>query len=232
VIWYQGENNGTHGLEYRELFPRLIEDWRNQWIKNGGSDFPFLFVQLPCNGPDTLPVAENGWPWLREAQLLTLQSVPRTGMAVTIDVGNPNDVHPADKIDVGQRLALVARKMVYSEDIVASGPLFKDFKIEGEKIRVSFTETGRGLTTGTQPWLAQKVQPFPKDKLIGFFIAGEDKKWIEADAKIDGDSVIISSGQVSKPIAVRYGWANSPCCNLYNKDGLPASPFRTDDWGK
>ncbi len=233
VIWYQGENNGGRGLEYRDLFPRLIEDWRNHWIKNGGCDFPFLFVQLPCNnGADTNAVAQNGWPWLREAQLLTLQKAPRTGMAITIDVGNPNDVHPADKIDVGQRLALVARKNVYGEKIAGSGPLFKDFKIEGDKIRVSFTETGSGLTPGTQPWLALKVQPFPKDKLIGFFIAGEDKQWFEADATIDGDSVIVSSAHVPKPVAVRYGWANSPRCNLYNKERLPASPFRTDAWAK
>jgi sialate O-acetylesterase len=230
VIWYQGENNGARGLEYRELFPRLIEDWRNQWTKKGGADFPFLFVQLPCNGSETSPVAQSGWPWLREAQLLTLQKVPLTGMAITIDVGNPNDVHPADKIDVGQRLALVARKKVYGEDVQGSGPLLKDYKIEGEEVRVNFTETGRGLTTGTQPWLALKVQPFPTDKLIGFFIAGEDKKWIEAGAKINGDSVVVSSPKISKPVAVRYGWANSPRCNLYNKEGLPASPFRTDDW--
>ena len=230
VIWYQGENNGGRGLEYRDLFPRLIEDWRSQWIKNGGADFPFIFVQLPNNGPDTTPVAEGGWPWLREAQLLTLQKVPRTGMAVTIDVGNPNDVHPADKIDVGQRLALVARKKVYGENLVASGPLFQDFKIEGEKVRVRFTETGGGLVIGQQPWLAPRVQPFPNDKLIGFFIAGADKKWLEADASIDGDSVMVSSAQVTKPVAVRYGWANSPRCNLYNREGLSGSPFRTDDW--
>jgi sialate O-acetylesterase len=230
VIWYQGEANGSHGMEYRSLFPRLIEDWRNQWIKNGGADFPFLFVQLPCNGKDTTPVADNGWPWLREAQLLTLQKVPRTGMAITIDIGDPNNVHPTDKIDVGQRLAFVARKKVYGEDVVGSGPLFKDFKIEGDKIRVNFYDTGSGLTIGQQPWLARGNTAFPKDKLIGFFIAGEDKKWFEADAKIDGDSVTVSSAKVAKPVAVRYGWANSPRCNLYNKEGLPSSPFRTDNW--
>jgi len=229
AIWYQGENNGGRGLEYRELFPRLIEDWRNQWTKSGGADFPFLFVQLPCNGADATPVAESGWPWLREAQLLTLK-VPRTGMAITIDVGNPKDVHPKDKIDVGQRLALVAKKLVYGEQVVASGPLYQDFKIGTDgKVRVRFTETGSGLTIGQQPWCAPGVLPFPKDKLIGFFIAGADKKWVEAEAKIDGDSVVVSSRQVPNPVAVRYGWANSPRCNLYNKEGLPASPFRTDN---
>ncbi len=229
IIWYQGENNGGRGLEYRELFPRLIQDWREQWTKNGGADFPFLFVQLPCNGPDTTPVAESGWPWLREAQAMTLK-VPRTGMAVTIDVGDPNNVHPADKIDVGKRLALVARKKVYGENVVASGPMFQDLQINDGKVRVRFSETDGGLIAGQQPWLAAGVKPFPKDKLIGFFIAGEDKKWIEAEAKIDGDSVIVSHADVLKPVAVRYGWANSPRCNLYNQSGLPAAPFRTDDW--
>jgi sialate O-acetylesterase len=232
VIWYQGEANASHGLEYRELFPRLIADWREQWVKNGGADFPFLFVQLPCNGKDTTPVAESGLPWLQEAQSLTLKNTPRTGMAITIDVGDPNNVHPTDKIDVGQRLALVARKKVYGENVVGSGPLFKDFKIEGDKVRVSFAETGSGLTPGTQPWLARGNTAFTKNKLIGFFVAGDDKKWFEAEAKIEGDSVILSSASVPKPVAVRYGWANSPRCNLYNKEGLPASPFRTDDWEK
>lgn len=229
VIWYQGENNGGRGLEYRELFPRLIEDWRSQWTKNGGTDFPFLFVQLPANGTDPTPVATQGWPWLREAQLLTLK-VPRTGMAVTIDVGDPNNVHPADKIDVGHRLALVARKNVCGQKVVACGPLLQDFKIENGKIRVRLSETGSGLVIGQSPWCAPGVKPFPNDKLIGFYIAGMDKKWVESEAKIDGDSVVISSSQVPEPVAVRYGWANSPRCNLYNQEGLPASPFRTDDW--
>jgi sialate O-acetylesterase len=228
VIWYQGEANSSHGLEYRELFPRLIADWRSQW----GSDFPFLFVQLPCNGKDTTPVAESGLPWLQEAQLLTLKKTPRTGMAITVDIGDPNNVHPGDKIDVGRRLALVAKKLVYGENVVGSGPLFKDFKIAGEKVRVSFTETGSGLTAGQQPWCAKGVTPFPKDKLIGFFLAGADKKWFPADATIDGDGVVLNSSKVPAPVAVRYGWANSPRCNLYNKEGLPASPFRTDDWAK
>ena len=232
AIWYQGENNGGRGLEYRDLFPRLIEDWRNQWSKNGfaaGAEFPFLFVQLPCNGADPLPVADKGWPWLREAQFMTLK-VPHTAMAITIDVGNPNDVHPADKVDVGHRLALAARKIVYGEKIVGSGPLFQDFKVEGGKIRVRFAETGGGLTPGQQPWCAPGVKPFPTDKVIGFFIAGEDKKWVEAEAQIDGSALVVSSPAVPAPVAVRYGWANSPRCNLYNQEGLPASPFRTDNW--
>lgn len=235
VIWYQGENNGGRGLEYRQLFPRLIEDWRTQWRQAGGAageDFPFLFVQLPSCGADPTPVADKGWPWLREAQLLTLQ-VPRTGMAITIDVGDPNNVHPADKFDVGRRLALLARKMVYGQDLVASGPLFRDYKIEpGGKVRVRFTEIGGGLTPSRQPWCAPGVKPFPQEKLIGFYLAGADKQWAEAEANIDGDSVVVYNPQVPNPVAVRYGWANSPRCNLYNDQGLPASPFRTDDWAK
>jgi sialate O-acetylesterase len=234
VIWYQGENNGGRGLEYRQLFPRLIEDWRKQWRDTAAAntDVPFLFVQLPSCGADPTPVAEQGWPWLREAQLLTLK-VANTGMATTIDVGDPNNVHPADKLDVGHRLALLARKMVYGENLVACGPLLKDFKIEsGGKVRLRFSETGGGLAIGRQPWCGPNVKPYPQDKLIGFYIAGADRKWVEADASIDGDSVVVSSAQVPDPVAVRYGWANSPRCNLYNKEGLPASPFRTDDWNK
>jgi sialate O-acetylesterase len=225
AIWYQGEENGSAGMEYRDLLPRLIEDWRSHW----GYDFPFLFVQLPCNGPDTKPVATSGWPWLREAQFMTLR-VPQTGMAITIDIGDPSNVHPKDKIDVGQRLALVARKVVYGEQIEASGPLYKDFAVSGNQINVRFTEIGSGLTPGQAPWRPPGVDPLPADKLIGFFIAGDDQQWFPADATILGDTVSVSSPQVAKPAAVRYGWANSPRCNLYNKEGLPASPFRTDDW--
>lgn len=229
VIWYQGENDGNAGLEYRTLFPRLIEDWRNQWKQSGSaSNFPFLFVQLPSNGNDLQPVADKGWAFLREAQLMTLR-VPGTGMVITIDVGDPKNVHPADKFDVGRRLALVARKKVYGENIVASGPLYQDFTlIGGGEVRINFLETGSGLVIGQSPWYAPSVEPFPKDKLIGFYIAGENKKWVEANARIEGNSVIVSSPEVPKPVAVRYGWANSPRCNLYNKEGLPASPFRTD----
>ena len=227
VLWYQGEQNGGAGLEYRELLPRLIGDWRRLW----GSQLPFLYVQLPANGKDVTPVAEKGWPWLREAQLLTL-AMPGTSMAITIDVGDPDNVHPTDKIDVGQRLALLARRDVYGEKIVASGPLYKGFATEDASIRVKFRETGRGLMAGQAPWRPANVEPLPADQVIGFYIAGDDHRWYEANAAIDGDSVLVSSGQVARPVAVRYGWANSPRCNLYNKDGLPASPFRTDDWSK
>ena len=233
ILWYQGENNGSAGLEYRTLFPRLIQDWRAQWQSAGfasAAGLPFLFVQLPCNGADPVPVAKSGWPWLREAQLLTL-AVSNTAMAITIDIGNPNDVHPADKLDVGQRLALAAKKLVYQENLVASGPLYQSFNPEaGGQLRLTFRETGSGLIIGQSPWYAPGVKPFSKDRLTGFFVAGADRKWVAAEARIDGHTVLVSSPQVAQPVAVRYGWANSPACNLYNKEGLPASPFRTDNW--
>ena len=225
VLWYQGEANAGRGLEYRTLFPRLIEGWRKQW----GVDFPVLFVQLPMNGKDPVPVAKDGEPYLREAQFMTL-SVPKTAMAITIDVGDPNNVHPGDKLDVGKRLSLLARRDIYGEKIDASGPLYQGYKVEGDKIRVSFKETAKGLKPGQAPWCAKGVEPLPTDKLIGFVIAGSDRNWVEADAVIDGNDVIVSSTSVPNPAAVRYGWAHSPRCNLYNSEGLPASTFRTDDW--
>lgn len=225
VLWYQGEANAAKGLEYRELFPRMIQSWRKQW----GTDFPFLFVQLPMNGKDPVPVAKDGEPYLREAQFMAL-SEPKTAMAITIDIGDPNNVHPADKIDVGKRLALLARRDIYGEKIDASGPLYQGFKVEGDKIRISFKETAKGLKPGQAPWCAKGVEPLPTDKLIGFYIAGDDKKWVEADARIERNDVVVSSTSVSRPSAVRYGWAHSPRCNLYNSEGLPASPFRTDNW--
>jgi sialate O-acetylesterase len=225
VLWYQGEANAGRGLEYRTLFPRLIQGWRKQW----GVDFPFLFVQLPMNGKDPVPVAKDGEPYLREAQFMTL-SEPKTAMAITIDIGDPNNVHPGDKIDVGKRLSLLARRDIYGEKIDASGPLYQGFKVEGDKIRISFKETAKGLKPGQAPWCAKGVEPLPTDKLIGFVIAGSDMNWVEADAVINGNDVIVSSKSVPNPVAVRYGWAHSPRCNLYNSEGLPASTFRTDDW--
>ena len=186
-------------------------------------------MQLPGFGPPNTPDERQIWPWLREAQLLTVNNVPRTGLAVAIDIGD-QDVHPKDKLDVGLRLALAARKIAYGENIVYSGPLYRDFRVEGSTARVRFSEIGSGLSLGQAPWRADGVEPFPADKLIGFKIAGEDRKWHEASAKIEGDSVLVSCTDVVKPVAVRYGWADLPRCNLYNKEKLPASPFRTDDW--
>jgi sialate O-acetylesterase len=163
--------------------------------------------------------AESGWAELREAQLMTLK-YPNTGMAVTIDIGDSNDIHPRNKLDVGKRLFLLARKVAYGEDITASGPLYQLAKVEGEKIRISFSSTGSGLTIRDG------------DILKGFAIAGSNKKFYWADAKIAGNEVLVSSPEVPYPQAVRYSWEDNPDGNLINKEGLPASPFRTDDWNK
>jgi len=204
VIWYQGESNSRKAIEYRTLFPSLIADWREKW-KRG--DFPFLFVQIaPYDGTA---------PEIREAQLLTLAKSPNTAMAVTTDVGDAKDIHPKQKEPVGARLALAARALAYGEKIVSSGPLFESVKIEGGRAIVSFQDVGGGLAA--------------KDgALKGFVIAGADGKFVPAKAEIANDKVVVSSPAVPVPAAVRYGWDNVPDVNLYNKEGLPASPFRSD----
>jgi sialate O-acetylesterase len=227
ALWYQGEANASGGIEYRTLLPRLIGDWRQQW---GQGDFPFLVVQLAAWDMYPSPAPFHQWPWLREAQAMTVKTVPNTALAVAIDVGNPNDVHPKGKEPVGQRLALAARKLAYGEKIIASGPVFREATVVDSSMRVTFDESGGGLTIGQAPWHADGVEPFPTDRLIGFSIAGEDHQWHDANARIDWACVVVSSPEVPKPVAVRYGWANSPRCNLYNKEGLPAVPFRSDDW--
>ena len=223
VIWYQGEGNAFSAsvAEYRTLFPRLIEDWRAHW---GQGDLPFVFVQLPNYIATGAP---QDWPLLREAQLQTL-SLPNTGMAVTIDLGHPTDVHPKGKLDVGRRLALAARKVAYGQDIVFSGPIYDSMKVDGNKIRIRFKNTGSGLTMGVTPWMWDGSTPAKPEKLTGFAIAGTDQKWVGADAVIEGDEVVVSSEAVAAPVAVRYAWDTNPTCNLYNKENLPASPFRTD----
>jgi sialate O-acetylesterase len=226
VIWYQGESNSYNfamGQEYASVFARLIGDWREKW---GEGDFPFLYVQLAN-------FIYQGWsfPMVRESQLKTL-ALPATGMAVAVDIGNPTDIHPADKTDVGHRLALAARHVAYGENIVYSGPIYDTMTLEGSRISLSFKDIGGGLTMGVPPW-TPTGQPVPEPtELTGFEIAGDDKKFVPAKAEIDGDSVVVSSDQVSDPTAVRYDWDNNPVPlgNLYNKDGLPASPFRTDTW--
>jgi sialate O-acetylesterase len=226
VIWYQGEANTGAGIEYRTLFPRMINDWRERW--NEGN-FPFLFVQLAnLTAAQKMP-SEGGWALLREAQLMTL-SLPNTGMAVVIDIGNPLDIHPKDKADVAHRLFLAARHVAYGEDLVYSGPIYDTMKIDGNKIRVSFKNTGTGLQMGVPPWSPTGVIPPAPTELKGFAIAGADQVWSWAKAEIEGGEVVVSSDQVAAPVAVRYGWATNPPCNLYNVEGLPASPFRTDDW--
>lgn len=209
AIWYQGENNAHRGRAelYRSLFPALIADWRSAW-KQG--DFPFLFVQL-ANFDKVPPQGE--WPELRDAQKEAL-SLANTGMAVTIDIGDPQDIHPTNKLDVGLRLALAARKIAYSETLVYSGPLFRQTAREGNSMRVYFDEIGGGLTAkgGT---------------LGGFEVAGADGKFVPAEARIDGDTVVVNAPQVDTPARVRYAWANSPVATLFNREGLPASPFQS-----
>ena len=214
AIWYQGESNAGRAYQYRTLFPTLITDWRKHW---GQGDFPFLFVQL-ANFMAVKPEPDDDpWAELREAQCMTL-SLPNTGMAVTIDIGEADDIHPRNKQDVGRRLALAARHVAYGETLDYSGPMYRSMTIEGSTIRLYFDHVDGGLTT-------RDNKP-----LQGFAIAGEDRKFVWADARIDGDTVVVFSDSVPNPAAVRYAWAINPVCNLYNRAGLPASPFRTDSW--
>ena len=222
AIWYQGESNADRAKEYRTLFPLMIQSWREAW-KQGSSAksperaFPFLFVQLanfqlPPNQP-----GESTWAELREAQAMTL-ALPNTGMAVAIDIGEGNDIHPKNKQDVGLRLSLPALAGVYGfKGLVASGPVYKTMRREKGRIRIEFDHVAGGLVArgGT---------------LTAFAIAGKDKKFVWADAVVKGECVEVSSPQVPNPVAVRYGWADNPPCTLYNTSDLPAVPFRTDKW--
>jgi sialate O-acetylesterase len=204
AIWYQGESNAKQSKQYRTLFPAMITDWRARW-KQG--DFPFFFVQIaPYHSQP---------PEIREAQFLTLAKVKNTAMVVTTDVGDATDIHPTRKEPVGQRLALAARALTYGEKTEYSGPLYDSMTAKGGEIALSFKHVGGGLVA--------------KDgELKGFTIAGEDKQFVPAQAKIQGSAILVSAEGVAAPKAVRYGWANVPDVNLFNQQGLPASPFRTD----
>ena len=215
ALWYQGESNALKAHQYRKLLPALIGSWRDGLHDE---DLEFLIVQLPNHGATPDQPGESAWAELREAQLMMLQNVPRTGLAVTIDVGDPKDLHPHRKLEVGQRLALWAEGTIYKQPIEYSGPLYQSMQIEGSEIRVLFLHQGSGL------------EARDGGNLRGFAVAGADRKFHWAEARIDGDTVVVSSRDVPNPVAVRYAWADSPVCNLFNKDGLPASPFRTDDW--
>jgi len=213
AAWYQGEGNARKAYQYRRLLPAVIKGWREAW---GEGDFQFLIVQLPNYGAHGVQADENAWAELREAQLMTLQ-VPNTGLAVTIDLGEGDDLHPHQKAEVGRRLALWALGTTYAEDVVYSGPLYDAMKLENGRIRISFKHLGGGLEAR-------------RGTLRGFAVAGADKRFHWAEAIIDGDTVVVSSPAVPDPVAVRYAWGGNPDCNLYNRNGLPASPFRTDDW--
>jgi sialate O-acetylesterase len=218
AIWYQGENNAGSGFPqlYGLQLATMIKNWRKVWDQG---EFPFEWVQLPnFRAPQKEPIETSGWVIVQEQMLKTL-AVPNTGMAITIDVGEANDIHPKNKQDVGKRLARWALGTTYGKDIVYSGPVYKSMRKQDGKIVVEFDHCGDKLTA--------------KDgKLKGFVIAGEDQQFVFADAQIKGKTVVVSSPDVKNPVAVRYAWASNPDCNLVNCAGLPASPFRTDEWDK
>ena len=210
VIWYQGETNAGRAYQYRKLFPALIRNWRKDW---GQGDFPFYFVQIAPYNYET----EGICPELQEAQMMTL-SLPNTGMAVTADIGNAGDIHPRNKQLVGKRLALWALAKTYGrKDCICSGPLYKSMQVEGNKIRLDFNYVGPGLMSLGGP-------------LTHFTIAGEDKKFVPAQAEIENNTIVVSSNLIDNPVAVRYAWSNTAVGNLYNLEMLPASVFRTDNW--
>jgi sialate O-acetylesterase len=216
AIWYQGESNAGRAYQYRRLLPLMIEDWRKHWNE---PDFPFFIVQLANFMAPPEEPGESAWAELREAQSMTL-SLPKTGMAVIIDIGEADNIHPRNKQDVGKRLALSALKVAYGMDVVSSGPVFREMRIEGPEAILSFDQVGSGLVC--------------RDRygyLKGFAVAGADRVFHWAKAYIEGDRVRVSCDEVKVPVAARYGWADNPDdVNLYNMEGLPASPFRTDDW--
>jgi sialate O-acetylesterase len=213
-LWYQGESNAEEAYNYRKLFPMLIADWRKHWQQG---NLPFLYVQL-ANYMQRKPLpSESEWAELREAQTLTL-SQPNTGMACTIDIGEAGSVHPINKQEVGRRLALIANKTVYKKDGIISGPMYRSYQKEENRIRISFSETGSGLSTSDG------------NEVTGFAIAGSDQKFHWAKTVVKGNEIVVYSDEVAEPVAVRYAWADNPECNLVNSEGLPAVPFRTDDW--
>lgn len=213
VIWYQGESNAPLAYQYRDLLPLMINDWREKW----GYNFSFYIVQLANYMGRKEQPAESAWAELREAQVMTLAQ-NNTGMACIIDIGEENDIHPKNKQEVGRRLALLAEANDYGMKIAYSGPMYSGYTVEGNVFKISFKNTFGGLKTNDEK--------APR----GFQIAGPDHKFVWADARIQGDNIIVSSPYIKFPIAVRYAWADNPVSNVYNVAGLPASPFRTDDW--
>ena len=215
VIWWQGEFNSERCQQYKILFPALIRDWRRAWRQD---DLPFIFVQLENLDIEPQPNLAH-YDEMREAQLYTYQTVPNTGIVTAVDIGDAHNVHMPNKAPLGLRLANMAANMVYGmKDIVCLGPIYKASSLEGDKIRIAFTHTDGGLVAHNG------------DKLGSFTIAAADRKFVPAEAKIDGDAVVVWSTEVKTPVAVRYAWADNPTCTLFNQAGLPAFPFRTDDW--
>ena len=216
AIWYQGESNAGRAYQYRDLFPLMITQWRQEW-KQG--DFPFYFVQLADFRDEVSEPGESDWAELREAQTMTLSKLPNTGQAVITDLGESHDIHPRNKLGVARRLARWALAKDYGFDIVYRSPQYKSHEVKGSKVVVTIDHIGSGLDT------------FDVRTPIGFAIAGEDKAFVWAEAKIVGkDRIEVWAEGVSKPVAVRYAWANNPVCNVQNREGLPLTPFRTDEW--
>jgi sialate O-acetylesterase len=236
VLWYQGENNAKRAFEYRTAFTTLINGWREKF---GRDDLPFYFCQV-CNNFAKLPrPGESAWAELRESQSQAL-ALPHTAQAVTIDLGEAGDVHFRDKKTLGHRLFLIAQSDHYGQRVACSGPVFDSMRIEDGKARIHFRSTAGGLVAAKLPAtypiktltgeFAPLIRNSPRSELEGFAICGDGRKWFWAEAKVEGDSVLVWSDQVPHPVAVRYGWAENPTCNLSNGAGLPASPFRTDDF--
>jgi sialate O-acetylesterase len=219
AAWYQGENDAGEAAYYRTALPTMIRSWRECW---GQGEFPFLIVQLPpCGVINVEPPARAEWAEMRESQQVIANKVPHTGLVSTIDLGdeaNPPNLHPPKKQPIGERLALAARALAYGEKIEYSGPVFDQAKFDGPNVTLTFTHVGSGL------------EARGGSELKGFTVAGEDKKFIYAKAEVRGNTVVVSSPQGNKPVAVRYAWDNYPVCNLISKDGLPALPFRTDEF--
>lgn len=214
VAWYQGESNSERPYQYRALLPVMIEGWRAAW---GQGDFPFLIVQLPGFRPRQPEPGESNWALLRESQWQTVAAVPNCGIVPTIDIGDAEDIHPKNKQEVGRRLALAAQAVAYHQTVQAGGPRFQKMTVEEGAIRLAFSPPTGGLVARDGP-------------LQGFAIAGEDRHFVWAQARIEGDTVVVSHPQVLHPVAVRYAWADNPPGNLFNQAGLPAFPFRTDNW--
>ena len=236
-IWYQGESNTSWAYRYRELMPAMIADWRATW----GYDFPFYLVQI-CGYTGVKPApAEDNWAELREAQAMTVNASDKVGMACIIDIGEADDIHPVRKQEVGERLARLALANDYGRKIVCNGPRYAGHAIHDSFISIKFTDVAGGLKVipsgdyaedryGKKDVGCELVKKAESGVLSGFQIAGADRIWRWADAKIVGNEVHVSSPDVPRPVAVRYAWAENPVCNLFNSEGLPAWPFRTDDW--
>jgi sialate O-acetylesterase len=215
-IWYQGESNAGRAYQYREMFPLMIKSWREDW-KQG--DFPFYWVQLADFKDEQPAPGDSDWAELREAQTMTLDKLPNTGQAVIIDVGEGADIHPRNKLDVGRRLARVALARDYGKKVEYKSPRYKSMEAKDGKVVVTFKDVGGGLRT------------VDSKKVAGFAIAGDDRKWHWAEAKIvKPNQIEVSSPEVKEPVAVRYAWADNPVCNVYSASLLPVTPFRTDDW--